>query len=59
MHVVGSIMGGPEFGDLSMQRKKYLREVSQGKIAHHINHTYEAPCSTPFESMFFINQEAV
>ena len=48
MHVVGLIMGGPEFGDSSTQRKKYVREGSQGKIAHHINHTYEVPPPTPF-----------
>ena len=51
-------MGGPEFGDSSTQRKKYAREVSQGKITHYINHTYEAPPPTPFESMFFTSQEA-
>ena len=59
MHVVGSIMGGPELGVSSTQRKKYVWEVSQGKIAHHINHTYEVPPPTPFESMLFTNQEAV
>ena len=58
LHVVGSIMGGPEFGDSSTQRKKYVREVSRGKIAHYINHTYEAPPPAPFESMFFTGQEA-
>ena len=58
LHVVGSIMGGPEFGDSSTQRKKYVREVSRGKIAHYINHTYEVPPPAPFESMFFTGQEA-
>ena len=59
MHIVGSIMGGPVLGDSSTQRKKYVRDVSQGKIAHHINHTYEALPPSPFETMFFANQEAV
>ena len=47
------------FGDSSTQRRKYVQEVSQGKIAHYINHTYEAPPPAPFESMFFTSQEAV
>ena len=59
MHVVGSIMGGPELGDSSTERKNYAREVSQGKIADHINHTDEVPPPTPFELMFFANQEAL
>jgi len=59
MHVVGSILGGPEFGDSSTQRKKYVREVSQGKIAHYIIRTYEAPPPAPFKSMFFTSQEVV
>ena len=34
MHIVGSIMGVPELNDSTTQRKKYVGEVSQGKIAH-------------------------
>ena len=59
MHILGSIMGGPMLGDSSTQRKKNVKDVSQGKIAHQINHTYEVPPPSPFETMFFTNQEAV
>ena len=56
---MGTIDNSPELGDSSTQRKKYVRDVSQGKIVHQINHTNEAPPPSPFEIMFLTHQNVV
>ena len=58
MNIVKTIMGGPEYGDSHNQQKKYLRAVSNEKIAQSINLTYVPPPSVPFESIYFNELEA-
>ena len=58
LHIVSTILGGPELGDSRNQRKQHLRELSQNKIDKFVNLTLEGSTVVPFEMVYFTNQEA-